>query len=634
MVFGNTTGFLRTANLSLSSGGGQSDHLFASRQQLIAFMGSLSSGTDTQNALQYFTTFSRDLSQPSLIRYQSTNASKNKLGSYNSLDYNANVPKILDKTSGGNSEVGNDDKVNPSFLGVRWPQDKTFTDDADTQISVRAGDLVVPKRFVLNRLAWLTYRGPSANRNTAAVTTTGTDGDIGLLKQYGITQEWLNLGTEKNIKKYFGLTWDGSKWSYNVHNGNGSGIGQVMDLADVASLGGPHEPDFFELLKASINVGSLGKALLPDNTSAGAQGGAPASEQPYNYNYYVENSVDFQVLQIGANIISQYQTSNYPPTIYFNDGKGLVWSRHTVVGVTNLPYLQTLLSGVLQVKAPNPKPPNNYPGSTYASGTTVSEPGVGALMLLPVIWNPHDPTSSVGANGPTRFRVVADSISPDQLSTSSRNSYAVYAKDVSHYSYDASNLSPGSSWYVDSTGTGAKISHQFTADNTAIELTLAARSTTTKPLFPEPTMLVRAQTITDMNGNSIQVALGSGHLINTDGAVSSLRVNPGSPTCGLPNYFANALNMLQPSQPQDGVNTSYIGFYLGAFPLAWNYAANPANPAATQTAASASSTGCFWGGSQHSGTRDGILFHDLSNGVFGCVEQLGSLRHEVWTGHV
>jgi Tfp pilus assembly protein PilX len=359
LIVSNSAGFLTVSGTAQSNS--QTDRMFTSRQELIKFLqtGLGLSGTSL-NVLNYLATFTRDINQPSYVRLQSTNPSK-------TLDYNANAPKVLAigaTGAGGNNYGGQslDDQVNPSFLGVRVQQNKTFQRN-DKSMAV-AGEPLVKKRFALNRLAWLTYRGPSYLRSQG-------DPDIQALIKAGIPWSFLQQGFDTNIEAYFGLTWDyqNQQWKYNFHNGaSGNGpSGPIMKLADIANLGAPRDPDFFELLKATINVGSLGKALLPSNTSMPADIGAlNPQEQPYNYNYYAESSVDFQVIQIGANIISQFQTSNYPPRIVFDDGSGSAYSPHTFVGVSNLPYLNSVVTGVLQVQPPSVIPrngKNNYPST-------------------------------------------------------------------------------------------------------------------------------------------------------------------------------------------------------------------------------------------------------------------------------
>ena len=576
-VAANTTGFLRTANSALS--GGVSDRMFTGRRQFIEFLRNKLPGFDkaTQDTLRYLTTFSRDIDQPSVIRLQSTNSGKSTAG----LDYNAQAPHVLPATNGGNNYAGGnlDDKVNPSFLGVRVANAFTRANGSKGY----AGEPLAKSRFALKRLAWLTYRGPSAERNTSASAITGVDGDIGLLKQNGITKEWLDQGTRDNIRNYFGLTWSTDAnghacWKYNVHNGpsGSSSTGPIMMLEDIARLGTPHEPDFFELLKASISVGSLGKALVTSNSAMPQDpGAARRQDQPMNYNYYLESSVDVQVIQIGANIISQYQTSNYPARIVFDDGSGAAQMPHIVVGVSNLPYLSTITTGILQLQPPSTYPRNmksaytGNPGSGgvgdsgYQAGDSVGNSGIGAVMQLPTVWNPHDPSSSVGASGagPTAFRVVADSAPPDQAESGAHGDpIFVYAASLgttvpsnspAGFSFNAAT---GASWYK---GSPSTLARPITADSTAIEFTLQSG---TRPLFPEPAMLVLKTTVTDSNNNHIAIVSGPLSAIRNQAPVSGLSSNG---ALSVP-YTDNVINSTGP----------FVGFYLGAAPLAWKSSAS------------------------------------------------------------
>jgi Tfp pilus assembly protein PilX len=605
LIVSNSAGFLTVSGTTESQS--QTDRMFTSRQELIKFLqtGLGLSGTGL-NVLNYLATFTRDINQPSYVRLQSTNP-------LSKLDYNQSVPKVLQPASGGNTAFGKDDQVNPSFLGVRVQQNKTFQRNDGTMAV--AGEPLVKKRFALNRLAWLTYKGPSGggNRNLTNPSPTGPDADIWSLEYtYGIPASFLQQGTTTNIQAYFGLTWDGQQWKYNAHNGtSGSGpSGAIMKLADIANLGAPHEPDFFELLKATINVGSLGKALLPSPTSMPADIGALyPQEQPYNYNYYAESSVDFQVIQIGANIISQFQTSNYPPRIVFDDGTGHTAVPPTFVGVSNLPYLSSIVTGVLQVQPPSVIPrngKNNYPStnnpgsgtagdSGYQNGDLITTPGVGAILQLPVIWNPHDPTSSTGAAGagPTHFRVVADSATPDQADGGTHNKFFVYAASMqtttsagaSQFSYGADPSSPDGSWYRDLSGVGATLAQEITAQNSEIDVTLTSG---TAPCFSEPTMLVTPGTITDSCSNQFTVAVGNSALIR-QAPENSFTGN------GLPSYFKD-------TYIGKDANAPYVGIYLGAFPMAWLWASgtNNAPLSAAQSGAFVARETTDAGGSVHS----------------------------------
>jgi hypothetical protein len=546
MISGATNGFLSVQTNTI---GGSTERTFINRQQMINFFNSKLSATNNPlaaNAIQYFGTFSRALEQPSYAPA-------------------TNRPKLLKVANGGNNYAPDalgvtaamDDKVNPSFLSVRASAGFTRNDGTTAQV----GDVLVKKKFPLNRLAWLTYKGPSATR-------TLTDADIQALTNNGIPWSYLQLGTEANIKKSFGLSWDSAnnQWKYDQHlgsTGNGT-AGAIKMLPDIAALSAPRDPDFFELLKASINVGSLGKALLPSGTTMPQEGGAAQTDQPYNYNYYLENSVDVQILKIGANIISQYQTANFPPRIVFDDGSGAAQMPTTIVGVANLPYLSSIITGAQLLQFPNISPRLDTGsatntgfggGSFYTTNDTITIPGVGAAMQYPVVWNPHDPRSSAGVAGagPTQFRVVADSTTPDKAEQGN-GQYGVFtyaASDGSgslQYSYNANSASPSSYWYTNPS------SRTITAANTEIDFTAPA---STAQIFPEPALLIKPGTVTDSAGNAISVAAGAGNAIS--GTIGGSSYVSGG---GLSDLGFDGSSITAPP---------YVGFYLGAFPLAWYY---------------------------------------------------------------
>ncbi len=133
----NQGGFLKTVNSTLASNA--SDRMFAGRQQFIDFLkNKVGNDTATLDTLQYLTTFSRDIDQPSYIRLQATNPGSQ-------LDHNPGVPKVLGTTNGGNNYQPNkatqnhDHEVNPSFPGVRVTSATGFPrNDGST---ARAGSL-------------------------------------------------------------------------------------------------------------------------------------------------------------------------------------------------------------------------------------------------------------------------------------------------------------------------------------------------------------------------------------------------------------------------------------------------------------------------------------------------------------
>lgn len=583
LITQNMSGFLNVGNTAVQVGpnvtgsGNQTDNAFTSRQQLLQFflqgLGQNTAFTANvplptlESVLPYLGTFSRDINQPS-------------------YGPNPKRPVVLPAANGGNNAVGVDALVNPSFLNITATTSFTRNDGSAAII----GEPLVKKRFALNRLAWITYKGPSAGR-------TMSDPDMAALIADGIPQSYLLQGTAANIQNYFGLAWDAGKfqWDYNVHNGSsGTGpSGAIMQLGKIATLGTRRDPDFFELLKATIGVGSLGKALAYSNSAAPIDPGGVASqpEQPYNYNYYAENSVDYHILQIGANIIAQFQPANFPPQILFDDGSGRV--PRAIVGVENLPYLSMVTNGVMQLKTPvtsNPITTSLGPQGSYGATTSISDPGVGAWMQEPVIWNPHDPSSPPGVVGPTKLRVVAASGSPDGTFTSK---FFVYGGSIglaagSNYSNNAvlgSTYSSGG-LYADPNGNGIGIAHQFSVNNSAgadtcdaeIDLT-GINSAPTKELCPEPVILMKPKAITDSNGNTFTVSVPLTAWMNQDPATSASGVRVGG---GL-----NDLDIL--ATPYGNATPPYIGFYLGAFPWAWT----PATPAAGATKCSTFQSGVY-----------------------------------------
>ncbi|MEI6492326.1 MAG: hypothetical protein WCO94_07235, partial [Verrucomicrobiota bacterium] len=448
------------------------------------------------------------------------------------------------------------------------------------------GDPLVKDRFALNRLAWITYAGPSASRNTSATATTGSDGDIGILKQNGITKEWLDLGTEQNIEKYFGLTWDSSnsRWNYNVHNGaTGTGPkGAITRLKNLPGLSQPREADFFELLKAAVQVGSVGKALLNSKTALAAPSGATQAEVPENYYYERHSSVDYQIMQIGANIIDQYDADGYPTRIVFDDGSSLGTTEFQ--GVENLPYLSTVVNGIFQAAKPLPASgdSNGNPVLTSDSGNgTLTSPGLGLVMQMPVIWNPHDINSSMGTPRPTFFRAVMDSTTPDNVSDGGSATYnKVFAYATSsnivrtgtyasgsnspigalaspEYSYTADSGSPdsnpgaGNLVYKDSTGFGSGLAAPIYAANSALTFEVPSGGT---GLFREPTMLMRGGFPA---GSNLQ--LSSTHRLLNDSAIGGRAT-----TAGVMTAYADPAGL-----GLDPVDSPFVGFYLGSFPLRW-----------------------------------------------------------------
>ncbi len=252
-------------------------------------------------------------------------------------------------TGNGNDAYSNDgstqDAINPALLNVRGA----------------GGKPVIKRRFPLSRLALL-KPNPSA-----------TDAE--------------------KIKDYFGLTWDNAnnRWIYDH--------GDPTKIYRLSEIPANREPDFFEILKAAIHVDSLGKqfgGLDSPATPHGQNGiGTGVNQRMY------DGETQSQIARIAANIIDQYDEDSYPTNIRF--------AGRDFYGVENIPYLagwQQMWYRLKHLSAadidPTKLPPN-------ASGTTgIVFPYESAVMIQPIIWNPHAPdTRTNPPDVPTEFRVYA-----------------------------------------------------------------------------------------------------------------------------------------------------------------------------------------------------------------------------------
>ena len=364
-VLAVTNGFLKNYNTNVSgtnpSVSPRTDHLFTTRQQLISFLSVAGTNNiaSALNALRYLGTYSRDLNQPSFMP-------------------NPQRPTILGIGSGGNDSAGNDDLINPFLLSTCVSFNYTRNDGARSIV----GDPLVRKRFPLNYLSWVTWEGPSA---TASVSTKAA------LASSGVPMTTLQAGTAGNIQKYFGLTWNtNGSWSY--RSGTNS---PIKTLAQVTLLG--RDPDFFELLKAGLTAGSLGKAYAAPGSS---------TSTPEGFNQTKDNSLDAQILQIGANIIDQFDPDSYPSRIQFNDGALFGGSTQEYRGVEDLPYLYRVREGKIMTADSSPSV-----SLLPKVGGTLTNAGSAVVLLEPEIWNPHLPATN-STNRPTSYRLIAQTVNP------------------------------------------------------------------------------------------------------------------------------------------------------------------------------------------------------------------------------
>ena len=338
-VLNNTNGFLsRTATPAPN---GRTDQAFIQRQQLIAFRKAIGSTTSvSSNLLQYLGTFSREINAPSFS--PSTPAGS-------TIDY---------------ATLANTDPaaINPNFLLRRATSSFTRFDGTTANI----GEPLVKTRFPLSRLAWVTYKGPSA----VVYAANNIDPVITALRSAGVSLSTIKAGTAANVKACFGVTFQtgggggpGSPWTYTNPTGT-SAASRILRLDEVAAAA--REPDFFELLQAGILSGSLGQ-----NTGGGVTGGNVFPD------VHMSNSAQ-HILSIGAAIMDQADPDSIPMRIQLNPS-GTLW---TAYGVENLPYITQM-----------------YP----IAGTSPNTPAQWATYLLFQLWNPHQNASTLPNN--VRLRV-------------------------------------------------------------------------------------------------------------------------------------------------------------------------------------------------------------------------------------
>lgn len=371
-VESNANGFLATSNTNLVSG--QSDRKFTSRQQLINFIRNKLSGNadlGTLKSLQYLTPFARSLEQPSFR--PDPDRPKVQSGTANPLNY-----------SGGNNAYGLDDQINPPFLRARVGSAFKRRDGKDAVV----GEPLVKNRFPLECLSWITCSGPSATRNFS-------DPDmVSLLSNPGVTEELLSRGTPQNIRNYLGLVWDSSDNLWNYAPGiYGASIpsapvsGSISRLENITN----RDPNYIELLKASIHVGSLGKVA------------AATSNNLASYPFSKFAATDYHIIQIAANILGQVKADGYPVRIRFtaaaNPGPMIFASSE------NLPYIYRWRHISVFTNPPDPIPP--YPNK---NGFTLNSSGQGVHLIIPEVWNPYDPNAAIPAMRPGigEIRVVMD----------------------------------------------------------------------------------------------------------------------------------------------------------------------------------------------------------------------------------
>jgi hypothetical protein len=333
----------------------------------------------------YFTHFSRTLNAPTWGPATNSSTIPGYVGGTGSAEV-----KYLDNANADESAnrlVPNVRQQNDAQI-VHYRDDGTIepAKDGSTNYSyaVVKGDWLLQRRFSLAKVKWIGTSGPNASAFNSS---------LGAAAQ------------AKAIQDCFGLKWhsntntagqpSNARWEYVAQTGTPKvGIKTLQQAAQEK-----REPNFFELLKAGILNGSLGRdpgAVCNYDDEADAS--KKSIEGPAGM-YFDSYSADQErhILQIGANIIDQCDSDQYPTAIYLKifsersgDSQTIDQIYNTVYGIENLPYIHRLWV----VRYEDPKTSNlaDVNGQAFK------------FWLQPELWNPHQATTQTAPAGPSHFR--------------------------------------------------------------------------------------------------------------------------------------------------------------------------------------------------------------------------------------
>ncbi len=398
----STNGFLTTSGASyVASNQTNTDQVFPSRQSLIAFFNESTNPPMPQDALQYLGTFTRTLEQPSYnppvgrpMVQSSTTANATTFGTGNDA-YGSDRISTAPTTNAPSD-------INPAFLSVRVTTGGWQRADGTSAV---VGEPLVKERFPLSRLT---------NFPTGGVAPVGIYTDP--TSQAG------------RIYNYFGLRYNGSfgssptqpEWLYSHDNNNTAGIDRLAPPPSAPTAGvtlQAREPDFFELLKAAISVGSLGKGSAYNESNN--SGDTYTTQGSIGYLTQARDTLSsLQILQIGANIIDQYKSDDFPTSIQFAGDPTV--PPNVVCGSQDLPYLYRMRDWILQ-----------------SSGNTNEI----VYLIQPEVWDPYSYNSTAGygssgfstTNRPSSFRVRLE---PDPTLSSTASPVVL----TNYYQYSVSGV--------------------------------------------------------------------------------------------------------------------------------------------------------------------------------------------------
>ena len=323
------------------------DQTFTTRQDLLDFFNFTWPGGTEAQALPYLGTFSRELNAPSYCPPNPVATSSNTISV-------ASVASQYQYANNAESATS----VNRNFPSVKFANGGMLLDGSGT---VNAGDPLVRRRFPLSRIQLIQQKIANPNSTT----------------------------NDALIHDYFGLVYSSAtgKWTYTSPDSPSTVASSIKTLAQVAQVNPPREPDFFELLQAGILNGSLGKTAGTDlNKDASFPNGHSTSgSDTVDY----DSRTDFQVIQIGANIIDQYGADPAPTTVtYGGTPSGNQPSDfYDFYGIGNLPYISKINQVIFRAKVPaGLNDPNGY-GNPQLNQPWYY-PNVSAWLQFE-LWNPH-----------------------------------------------------------------------------------------------------------------------------------------------------------------------------------------------------------------------------------------------------
>lgn len=299
----------------------------------------------------------------------------------------------------------------------------------------KEGEPLVKHRFDLAKVDWIRFDGQPPEGVT--------EDDI--YKNFGLRRVPAGTTTPKGLSI-------GGAWIYDHGGYTADGRVKILTLQEVADLPEDErrEPDFFELLQAAILRGGLG--LVTGNYdnkrfSAPNEGNVPMDMGEYlrtvrpdwfrDWRYFsnangsgrgtvfaitgraeevasgsptglalVYAQEKYQILQIGANIIDQWDQDSIPTEIRIGHRDTAIYplGKEAFYGVENLPFIWSIGISTLRV-SPNAGVDNGIFPNTFQAFLN--------SWLTFALWNPHanasDLQNASGGQRPTNLRIIATS---------------------------------------------------------------------------------------------------------------------------------------------------------------------------------------------------------------------------------